>query len=237
MLRNLNRRDLQPEVMDQPGLDLDRHRTALAGLARVNVLSRTAAGVWRPMRELARRRGLQELTVCDLACGGGDVGLGLVRCGLRDGIRVRLTGYDVSPTAVERARDSAGASGLDADFAIHDLFADPLERTFDVVTCTLFLHHLDETQAVDLLTAMRRSAGQLVVVNDLVRSRIGYTAAQVVCRLVSRSDVVHYDGPQSVAAAFRVDEVRKLAERAGLRGAQFQKAWPFRFMLTWEPSL
>lgn len=84
---------------------------------------------------------------------------------------------------------------------------------------------------------MRRAADKLVVVNDLLRSRIGYTAAQLVCRVVTRSDVVRFDGPQSVAAAFRLEEVRKLADRAGLRGTRLEKVWPFRFLLTWEPSL
>jgi 2-polyprenyl-3-methyl-5-hydroxy-6-metoxy-1,4-benzoquinol methylase len=150
---------------------------------------------------------------------------------------VRLTGYDVSPTAVAQARRRAAAAGIDADFAVHDLFAGPLDRQFDIVTCTLFLHHLDEMQAVGLLATMRRAADKLVVVNDLLRSRIGYTAAQLVCRVVTRSDVVRFDGPQSVAAAFRLEEVRKLADRAGLRGTRLEKVWPFRFLLTWEPSL
>jgi 2-polyprenyl-3-methyl-5-hydroxy-6-metoxy-1,4-benzoquinol methylase len=234
VLRNLDRRDLQPEVMDRPDLDRGRHVSALSGLARVNRLSRVAAGVWRPIGAFAARHALRALTVADFACGGGDVGLGVVEQARRDGVRLHLTGFDVSPTAVERARRRAGTAGIEAEFVVHDLLARPLDRTFDIVTCTLFLHHLDESQAVALLTTMRQAARRLVVVNDLLRSRLGYLAAQAVCRVVTRSEVVHYDGPQSVAAAFRLDEVRAVAERAGLGNARLKKVWPFRFLLTWE---
>jgi hypothetical protein len=83
---------------------------------------------------------------------------------------------------------------------------------------------------------MRRAARRLVVVNDLRRSCWGYAAAQFVCHVITRSNVVRYDGPQSVAAAFRLDEIRCIAERAGLHGMQLRKVWPFRFQLTWKPT-
>jgi len=236
VLRSLAVRDLQPEILDQPGLDRDRHESALVGLARVNTLSKSDALVWDPIRKLANRRGLRELSVLDVASGGGDVGLGLVRRAQAAGIQIRLTGYDVSPIAVDRAQRRAQSLGVEAEFVVHDVFAGPLDGPFDVVMCSLFLHHLDEAQAVEILDRMRAAARKLVVVNDLLRSRVGYAAAQVVCRVVSRSDIVHYDGPQSVAAAFRLDEFRNLADRAGLVGAALRKVWPFRFLLTWEPS-
>lgn len=238
MLRNLTVRDLQPEVMDQPNLEPHRHEQALAGLARVNGLSNISSAVWRPIACMAALRRLHELSVLDIASGGGDVGIGLARRAQSDGIRVLYTGYDVSPTAVSQAQRRAESFGVDADtkFAVRDVFAEPIDGSFDVVMCSLFLHHLDEVQAVELLARMRGAARRLVVVNDLLRSRLGYTAAHVVCRVVTRSDVVHYDGPQSVAAAFQLDEVRRLADRAGLSGAVLRKVWPFRFLLTWEPS-
>ena len=75
---------------------------------------------------------------------------------------------------------------------------------------------------------------RLVLVNDLDRSLIGLILAHVVTRLVTRCDVVHTDGPRSVAAAFTTTEARAMAERAGLRGATVVRRWPCRWLLSWR---
>jgi hypothetical protein len=51
---------------------------------------------------------------------------------------------------------------------------------------------------------------------------------------LSRSAVVHADGPQSVAAAFTPIEVLTLARRAGLHTARVSSQWPCRFLLSVE---
>jgi len=236
VFRNLDRRDLQPEIMDGPDVELGRHKLALAGLARVNNISRVAAGLWRPIRDLAQRLQMHELSVLDVASGGGDIGLALFSHAQRDGVRLHLTGYDYSHTAVEQARRRAKRQNANAEFQVRDVLTTPFERQFDVVLCTLFLHHLDEARAVLLLNGMKQSARRLLAVNDLERSRLGYVAAKLVCPIISRSDIVHLDGPQSVAAAFRISEAQALTQLAGLDGARWRRVWPFRFLVTWEPG-
>jgi len=54
------------------------------------------------------------------------------------------------------------------------------------------------------------------------------------CRLLSRSPIVHFDGPVSVQGAFRMDEALDLAARAGLDGATIRRSWPERFLLSWH---
>jgi len=51
---------------------------------------------------------------------------------------------------------------------------DPLPDGNDVILCSLFLHHLDDDAAVDLLRRMGRASRSLVLVNDLIRSPLGY---------------------------------------------------------------
>ena len=62
----------------------------------------------------------------------------------------------------------------------------------------------------------------------------GWLLAHVGTRLLSRSWVVHTDGPRSVAGAFTVAELRELAAEAGLVGAEVAWRWPFRMLLTWR---
>jgi 2-polyprenyl-3-methyl-5-hydroxy-6-metoxy-1,4-benzoquinol methylase len=242
MLRNLASRDLRPEIMDQPDLPDDEHRQALAGLARTNVLSGSSRSLWRRIRRLpAVRAGSngspKKLSLCDIASGAGDVAVGLCRLAKRGGVKLRVTGYDVSPVAVETAQARAKAARVAARFEVRDVLSGPPESLgrFDVVTCSLFLHHLTSEQAVELLKRMRDMARRLVLVCDLKRGRLSYALTQVVVQLVSRSEVVHHDGPQSVAAAFTIAEARALANRAGLAGAEVHRAWPFRYLIAWEP--
>ena len=100
----------------------------------------------------------------------------------------------------------------------------PLPEDYDIVMCSLFLHHLDDEMAVDLLSKMAAAARRLVVVNDLRRSTIGYLLAWLGCRLLTRSPVVHVDGPRSVQAAFSLDEIRSVLKQSGLKSACFSRA-------------
>jgi SAM-dependent methyltransferase len=147
---------------------------------------------------------------------------------------LQIDGCDVSAVAVEYARARAERVGADVRFFVHDaLTAAPLS-TYDVVTSSLFLHHLERDQAKALLARMAVQARRLVLVNDLVRSPVGLLLAHLGTRLLSRSWVVHADGPRSVEGAFTMAEMRGLADEAGLRGADVAWRWPFRMLLTWR---
>jgi SAM-dependent methyltransferase len=232
----LDRRNRQPELMDQPALDPRLHVHALRSLSRINWFSRTSGRIWKPIRRLARETSLaQPLRILDIACGGGDVAVGLARRARRAGIAVHVDGCDKSALAVEHAGDRALCAGVDnVRFFQHDAVDSPLPTGYDVVTSSLFLHHLDEYHAEKLLRSMADSAGRMVVISDLCRNRLGYLIAWLGCRLLTRSPVVRVDGPLSVAAAFTLDEARELVDRAGLEGATFGRYFPERFLLVWR---
>ena len=231
---DLSRRDRRPEIMDQPGLASAEHAAALRGLERINVLSRSGAVLWPTIARLARERAGAPLRVLDLASGGGDVPITLARLAERLGLDVRPEGCDISLRAVAFARERAGARGVDVGFFEWNALSDTLPGGYDVITSTLFLHHLDGEVAVDLLRKMRIAAGRAVLVDDLIRSRWGHALAWAGCRLLSSSRVVRHDGPVSVAAAFTTAEVMELAGRAGMEGATLTRHWPERFLLAWS---
>jgi SAM-dependent methyltransferase len=230
----LARRQRRPELMDQPGLDARQHRQALRGLERINWWSATTRVLWRPLRALARQAGPQSLRVLDLATGAGDIPLRLWEKAQRAGHPCTVNGCDRSPEAVAYARERAAARQAEVGFFPHDVLNGALPDAYDVLTCSLFLHHLDEDQAVDLLQRMGRAAGRLLLVSDLVRSPGGWALAYAGGRLLTTSAVVHTDGPRSVEGAFRVDEVAALAARAGLTGFTLRRHWPCRFLLSWS---
>ncbi len=247
--RSLKHRILVPEKMDDPSLDPIEHRRALAGLRRVNWFSGTGQRLAREIIRIAAERNKFSLTVLDLGCGGGDVAC-QVACSASSNsasskLDVSVYGWDLSSTAIETAKGEQNrllskanqndkAALTKVRFEVTNALQQQEERKFDVVYCCLFLHHFSEQQAVELLSQMRRLARCSVIVDDLRRTRCGWWLAKLGCHLLSRSPVVHFDGPQSVRAAFSNTEVIKLAERAGLKDATIRLHWPERFLLRWD---
>jgi|SRR5579885_3000232 SAM-dependent methyltransferase len=223
-----------PELMDQPGLGAIAHTRALRGLGRINRVSRSASIIWPAIAGLWSRRRPQPVRVLDLATGGGDIPIELAKRARRAGMDLRIEGCDVSSVAISFAARAAEGAGVSVRFFRLDALGEPFPEGFDVLTCSLFLHHLDEDDAVGLLRKMADAARSTIVINDLLRSRIGYGIAWAGCRLLSRSPIVHHDGPVSVRGAFRLGEVRSLAERAGLDGVRVEPRWPWRFLLSWS---
>jgi SAM-dependent methyltransferase len=214
--------------MDDPALDPALHAAALKGLERINAVSATARALYGPLRRLA---GGRPLRVLDVACGAGDVAIGLERRARRSGLPIRFAACDVSPRALNHARGRAAARGAEVEFFPCDVLGDGFPRGYDVYLCTLFLHHLREGEAAELLRRM--SSGRAILASDLVRSRSGYWAARLGTRLLTRSPVVHEDARLSVEGAFTPAELHALADAAGLSGARIRPHWPFRMLLEW----
>lgn len=228
-------RHLQPELMDDPALDAAEHRRALAGLARINALSRAGAGLWRSMRAMAPRGGAASLL--DVAVGSGDVLVDVAQRAAREGVTLGLQACDISAEALAATGERATAAGLRVVGHRRDVVRDGLphgDGGVDVVMCSLFLHHLKEGEVVGLLREMSRVARRGVVVSDLVRCRRGLIAAGVAGRVLTRSPIVRVDAVRSVEGAFTTEEMRSMARTAGMVGATVSSSWPFRMMLTWR---
>ncbi len=235
-MRFLQQRNRQPELMDQPGLSDAEHRQALAGLRRVNLLSTGVAKLWSELRQWAPTTHQDPpLRVLDVACGGGDVAIRLASRARQQGIPLTIHGCDVSPTAIQVAREASQRAGLThMDFFQQDALHTPLPTDYDIIMCSLFVHHLDEVDALHLIRSMSAAARKAILIDDLRRTRWGYALCWVGCRILSRSKIVHTDGPLSVQGAFTIPEVLSLADQCGLHGVRVVPHWPQRFLLSWE---
>lgn len=233
----LGTRQLRPELMDQPGLDSLDHQQALLGLARINGLTRSANCFFPHIRRLAKLNPRQRLRLLDIACGGGDTVRAVSRMCLREGIDLEVHGCDISDEAVSIAIAAAKDEGLDIHFFQADAINCPLPGGYHIITTSLFLHHLSEDDAESLLRSMAAATLNQLLVHDLIRSHVDLLLTWIGTRLLSRSPIVHIDGPLSVGGAFQIDEVAQLAAAAGLTTAQISRFWPERFLLAWSRNV
>ena len=233
-MTSLTVRSKQPEIMDQPDLPIHQHQHALRGLARINWISGSDRLLWPAIQRLALEKSGRPLRVLDIATGGGDVPIRLFHRAKRAGLPIEFAAADISLTAIEHARQQAKQHGARVEFFALDALHAPLPTDYDVITSSLFLHHLEAGEATDLLRRMGQATRSMVLINDLIRSQPGYWLAWLGTRVLSRSAVVHVDGPRSVEGAFSMPEALRMAEAAGLHGARVEWRWPFRFLLQWS---
>ncbi|MCP9809853.1 methyltransferase domain-containing protein [Cyanobium sp. HWJ4-Hawea] len=230
----LGQRQLRPELMDQPNLDPQAHQAAMLGLGRINSLTRSASCLFPGIRRLAKLYPARRLRLLDVACGGGDTVRAVIRMAQREGINIDAHGCDISSEAVALARAASEAEGMESHFFQTDAINAPLPGSYHLITTSLFLHHLTEADAESLLRSMAAATLDQLLVHDLIRSHVDLMLTWIGTRLLSRSPIVHIDGPLSVGGAFQLDEVAQLASSAGLVGAEITRFWPERFLLSWS---
>jgi 2-polyprenyl-3-methyl-5-hydroxy-6-metoxy-1,4-benzoquinol methylase len=231
----LSKRVVAPEQLDEATTTEDARRDALIGLERANRLSTSVHHLWGELRRTAESCPGEPLRVLDVGTGGGDVVIRLAEKAEVTGVPMEFEGCDFNEETVGFASENAARARLsNVRFFVHDIKSADLPMEFDVVMCSLMLHHFRRPDAEQVLQRMAKAARAAVLVHDLRRSRLNYWLCWIGTRLVSRSTIVHEDGVQSVQAAFTIGEMRRLADLAGLHGATFQRLWPQRFLMVWR---
>lgn len=224
------------ELLDRGAPDA---RTLGANLRDIRLINRYLGWTAAMTRELAavtRRLGLRDFTLLDVATGSADIPLAIVRWARGRGLRPRLVAGDLNRgvLAAARAEVDRGAPGAVALLGFDALRAPFPDRAFDVVTCSLAIHHFPPAEAVVVLRELGRITRRALIINDLERSRPGYLAARLLVTVL-RNPLTRHDAPVSFLRAYTRDELAALARAAGLRGARVAGRFPFRLALVWSP--
>ncbi len=211
--------------MDRP---VDAAAELEGNLADIAFANRWFGGI-APIRREVRRTGAR--TVLDVGSGSGDVPHALVRDGGRRGAAVRATCLDHSAQMIAIARRrTAGDDRL--TFVCGEGERLPFDDgAFDVVTCTLALHHFEPPAARELLREMRRVARLTPIVGDLARSALAFAATWVWVHATTRNRVTRHDAPLSVRRAYEPREALALAREAGWRAPSVRREPFFRMTL------
>jgi ubiquinone/menaquinone biosynthesis C-methylase UbiE len=218
---NLARRSTDGEMLDE-GVPDEEALRSLRDLAFVD-------------RWLGNRRafasavlpylGRPHARILDVGCGSGEVVSRLRRAAAPETLAV---GVDIKPLHLR-------FSPPDVRRVVADVRALPFApRSFDVVTASLFLHHFDAGELVEVLKGMAAVARRAVVVNDLHRARTPYLFGRAFFRVLFRSPVSVADGLVSIRRAFTPRELRDSFAAAGMPDVRVRRAFPYRLIAVAE---
>ena len=192
-------RALNPELLDFAGPTYaDRN---LRELARINRWFGGHRALLRTMRDLVHPQ--EQFTVLDVGAGSGDMG----RCLTRHFPEAKVISLDHRPLHLRHAPSPrVVADALQLPFA---------RRSFDFVLCSSVLHHFPDSGVVDMISTLRLFARRALLLLDMERHPLAYHFLPMTRKILGWGPLTVHDGPISVAAAFRMEELVSLTRAAG----------------------
>ena len=155
--------------------------------------------------------------VLDLATGVGDLPRVMVDWARARGITLRIDAVDANGSTLQIARaESRGYPEI--DYVRGNILTFEGGESYDLVCCSLALHHFSEDEAVVLLRRCHSLSHRFVLVSDLERSAATLAGIQVLTTFIYRDPMTRADALTSARRAFSFPEFRALAEAANWRG-------------------
>lgn len=221
--------------MDRPNADPEILRDDLQNLRTINRMFGGLAAVRKNILPLIERIPPdREIHLLDLATGSADHPVSIVQLAKRLGRKIHITAVDNNSHMLRISREETkGISEIiiDEQDIRHPSYPD---RSFDVVLCSLALHHFSRADAITILSEMKRLSRVGLLVNELNRSWVGAWTAWLYTRLTTRNPMTLFDSPLSVLRAFTIKELRTMALEAGIENPILKRQPMFRLVLIAE---
>ncbi len=245
-----------PELLDT---DSGSPAEIAGSLADLHFINRWFGGVATTrglIETVARQTRKSEFSLLEVAAGDGSLAQDVSASLQRRGIRLNVTLLDRaashlpafsnanhSGTLSSRAkpndslRESSGAvegpafgSAVVAD-ALHLPFPD---STFDLISCSLFAHHLPPAQVASFARESLRVCRHAVLVNDLVRHPLHLALVYAGAPLY-RSRITRHDAPASVRQAYTIEEMQAFFQQARAATIEMQRHYLYRMgVIAWK---
>lgn len=189
-----------PEILDSstcPGQEVD---VSLQDLCRINRWFGGVATTRKLIERVASVTGDKRFSLLEVAAGYGEVPRDAGKQLLRKGIQLEVTDLDRFPTHLQRNHRALVADALTLPLR---------DNSFDLVSCSLFAHHLEPAELARFGEEACRVSRCAVLINDLVRHPLHLALVYAGFPLM-RSHVSRKDGVASVRRAYALEEMREI---------------------------
>lgn len=228
-IQTRNRTD-DPEIMDDFNIKGDVLKDALDKIARINHLlggnKLTLNGVKKLLRKVS---GQNLIKIVDVGCGNGDMLRRLADYGLQKNLNLELIGVDANTFTIDYA--AALSSGYEnINYTCEDIFSKSFsELKYDIVLCTLTLHHFKKDEILSLLDTFYGNAKLGFVINDLHRNVLAYRLFQALCFVFRLNEMSRKDGLTSILRGFKKQELIDFSKKLKFKKYSIEWKWAFRY--------
>jgi 2-polyprenyl-3-methyl-5-hydroxy-6-metoxy-1,4-benzoquinol methylase len=170
------------------------------------------------------------LLVCEIGCGGGDNLQVIYEWCIKRKIPVQTIGIDINPDCISYAVKSTripNASWIASDYKLATFSQQP-----HIIFNSLFCHHFDDGEMVNILKWMHANATMGFFINDLHRHQLAFFSIKLLTKLFSKSYLVKNDAPLSVQRGFSRIEIERFLHEAGITQYNVEWKWAFRWLIT-----
>jgi 2-polyprenyl-3-methyl-5-hydroxy-6-metoxy-1,4-benzoquinol methylase len=216
--------------MDDFSLEGEILRDALDKIAQINQLlggnGLTLQGVALLVSKTQQNNSIK---IVDVGCGNGDMLRKLADYGKKNNLNLDLLGIDANHYTINHARHLS-EKYANIQYSCEDIFDQNFkDLKYDIVLCTLTLHHFKDNEIIDLMTIFHENARLGIVVNDLQRSIIAYRLFQGLCVVFKLNKMSKEDGLTSILRGFKKPELISYCKKLGIRHYILNWKWAFRY--------
>jgi len=168
------------------------------------------------------------ITIVDLGCGNGDILRDVAKFGRKNNYSFKLIGIDANLAAIEYAKELSKEYS-ELSFKTIDILSEEFKKeSYDIVLCTLFLHHFKNEELISFLKTTIEKATIGVVVNDLHRHKLAYYLFKLIGFFI-KNKMVRQDGLISVLRAFKRKDLENISTQIKVHFS-IQWKWAFRYL-------
>ena len=168
------------------------------------------------------------ITIIDLGCGHGDILRDIAKFGKKNEYSFKLIGIDANIAAIDYAIELSKNYPEICFKSIDILSKDFKVESYDVVLCTLFLHHFQNKELISFLKTTIQKATIGIVVNDLHRHKLAYYLFKFIGIFV-KNKTFKKDGLTSILRAFKRKDLEYISNQIKVHFS-IQWKWPFRYL-------
>ena len=234
---NLSYRSNEKELIDDLELDNDALRQNLEELALINKYlggnQVTTSGLSRLIPNPLITNNQSPITIADLGCGGGDMLMVMADWAKKIGLNAQFIGIDANNFMIDFGMKRT-ANYQNISYLHQDIYSEEFkEKSFDIVTMTLFCHHFSDESLVQFLQQLKKQTRIGIVINDIHRHWFAYHSIAWITKLFLKSYLVKNDAKLSVWRAFVREDLEKIIQKSGFNKYSIRWKWAFR----WEVIL
>ena len=227
MAISTKQRTEEEEIMDDFSLEGEELRDALDKIASINQFLGGNKLTLQGVTKLIHKN--DEITIVDLGCGNGDMLRALADFGTKNNYNFKLIGIDANAFTIDYAI-KLSQEYPNISYKCEDVFSEPFSQlNYDIVLCTLTLHHFENNQIDYLLQLFQKQARIGIVINDLHRNIIAYRAFQLICFFFRLNRMSREDGLISILRGFKKQELINFSERNQFKNYTIHWKWAFRY--------